>query len=194
MEVEVQVHGVEFVNLLCVSCGQTLCLSAFVFRGNRFWRIVTSDGVEPCHAKRFPDVRHLLSSGNLVVLVPDLVKQRRKFVAGNLNDSGFLVRYRCLLGPGVDLLNTIPDGLLRRDVRHGLAKLVSPLVLFFHPLHPLCVGLVEGLQTDCCTLSGAESLVGTKGSEQAAQELRKTEGPAVTLLCVSIIHPSLTPL
>jgi hypothetical protein len=78
VEVEVQVHGVEFVKLLCVICGQTLCLSDFVFRGNRFWRIVTSDGVEPCHAKRFPHVRHLLSSGNLAVRVPDLVKQRRK--------------------------------------------------------------------------------------------------------------------
>jgi hypothetical protein len=41
-----------------------------------------------------------------------------------------------------------------------------------------------------CALSGAESLVGTKGSEQAVHVLRKTEGPAAALLCVSIILPS----
>ncbi len=103
-------------------------------------------------------------------------------VEGNLNDSGLLVPYRCLLGPSVDLLNAILDGLLRRDVRHGLVMLVSPLVLFFHPLHPLRVDLVEGLKTDCCALSGAESLVGTKDSEQAVHELRKTERPDVVLL------------
>ena len=115
-------------------------------------------------------------------------------VSGNLNDSDMLVRYRCLLGPGVDLLNAFLDGLLLGDVRHGLAMLVSPLVLFFHPRHPLRVGLVEGLQTDCCALSGDESLVGTKGSEQAAHGIRKTEVPAAVLLCASIILPSLTPL
>ncbi len=82
VEVEVQVHGVEFVKLLYANCGQTLCLSDFDFTGNRFWRIVTSDGVEPCHAKRFPYVPHLLSSGNLAVLVPDLVKGRCPLVPG----------------------------------------------------------------------------------------------------------------
>jgi hypothetical protein len=103
-----------------------------------------------------------------------------------------LVRYRCLLGPGVDLLNAFLDGLLRRDVRHGLAMFVSPLVPFFHPLHLFRVGLVEGLQTDSCALSGAQSLVDTKGIEQAAHELRKTEALTVALLCVSVILPSLT--
>jgi hypothetical protein len=71
--------------------------------------------------------------------------------------------------------------------------LVSPLVLFFHPLHPLCVVLVEGIQTDFCALSGSESLVGTKGSEQAAHGIRKTKVPVTVLFCASIILPSLTP-
>ena len=81
------------------------------------------------------------------VLVQDLVKQRYKIVVVNLNDSDLLKRYQCVLGPGVDLPNVFLDGLLRCDVRHGFDMLVSPLVLFFHPLHPLRVGLIEGLQT-----------------------------------------------
>ena len=56
-------------------------------------RIITSEGVEICHSKFFPHVRHLIVCGNLVVLVHDLVKQRRKLVVENRNDSGLLVRY-----------------------------------------------------------------------------------------------------
>jgi hypothetical protein len=115
-----------------------------------------------------------------------------KIVAGNLNDSVLLKRYRCVLGPGVDLPNVFLDGLLRRDVRHGLVMLVSPLVLFFHPLQPLRVNLVEGSPTDYCTLSDTESLVGTKVREQTVHEFRKTEDPVETLLVDSIILPSLT--
>ena len=47
-------------------------------------------------------------------------------------------------GLGVDLLNTKVDGFFRRDVGHGLVMLVSPLVMFFHPLDPLRVDRVEG--------------------------------------------------
>jgi hypothetical protein len=36
------------------------------------------------------------------------------------------------------------DRFFRCDVGHGLAMLVSPLVLFFHPLDPIRVGRVEG--------------------------------------------------
>ena len=58
-EVQVQVHGVEFVKVVSTSSGhrlETFCLGDFVFGGNRFSRIFISDGVEPCHAKRFPYV------------------------------------------------------------------------------------------------------------------------------------------
>jgi hypothetical protein len=58
----------------------------------------------------------MLSSGNLAVLVPDLVNQRHKLVVDNLDDSGLLVRYRCLLGPDIDFLNAFLNGLFRCDV------------------------------------------------------------------------------
>jgi hypothetical protein len=109
-----------------------------------FWRIVTSEEVEVYHVKFFLDVRHLFACGNLTVLVHDLVKQRHKLVEAYRNYSGLLVRYRSLVGLGVDLLNTEVDVFFGRDVGHGFAMLVSPLVLFFHPLDPMRVVRVEG--------------------------------------------------
>jgi hypothetical protein len=94
--------------------------------------------------------------------------RRVSHMSDNLFSSGNLV----VLVPCVDLLTVILDGFLRRDVCHGIDKLVSQLVLLIHPLHPLRVGLVEGFQTDCCALCGDESLVGTKDSEQTVHEIR----------------------
>ncbi len=109
VEVNVQVHGVEFMKLVGASLVndiQTIGLGAFVFRGNRVWRIVSSEGVEICLVKLFLDVGHLLARGNLAVLVHNLVKQRRKLFAAYLDDSFLLVRYRRVLGLAGDLLNT----------------------------------------------------------------------------------------
>ena len=80
-----------------------------------------------------------------------------------------------LSGPGVDLLEVFLDGLLRCDVGHALAMLVSPLVVLFHPLDPFRVRVVEALQTYRFGIASTEFLVRAQASEQAAHELRKTE-------------------
>ena len=147
VKVNVQVHGVEFIKLVCASLGnviQTLCLRGFVFGRNLVWRIVTSEGVEISHAQLFLYVGHLLARGNLAVLVHNLVKQRRKVVTSHLDHSFLLVRYRSVLGLRGDLLDAEPDGFFWRDFGHELAMLVSPLVVFFHPLDTLRVGRVRG--------------------------------------------------
>ena len=65
---------------------------------------------------------------------PRSCQSRAPARSANRNDSVLLVRYRRVLGLGGDLPNAFLDGFLRSDVGHGLAMLVSPLVLFFHPL------------------------------------------------------------
>ena len=85
------------------------------------------------------------------------------------------------------------DGLLRHDVGHGLVMLVSPLVLFFHPLHSLCVGFVEGVQTHWWGLANAESLDGTKTRKHTVHQLRKTEVLVSALLSDTIFLPSHLP-
>ena len=85
----------------------------------------------------------MLASWNRDILVHDLVKQRSNVVAVNIHDSHNLIRCRSFLGLGVDRF-------LSRDFGDGLDTLTSPLVVHFHPPDPLCVGVVEGLQTDRC--------------------------------------------
>ena len=133
----------------------------------------------------------MLACGNLAVLVNDLLKQRRDVVAADTNDSGYLVRYRSVLGAGGHRLDACLDGVLRRDVADKVAMLVSPLVVLFHPLDPLRVGVVVVLQTNSRALASAEFLVRTQGSVHTAHELRKTEGIAATPLPRGLFLPSL---
>jgi len=147
VEVNVQVHGMELIKLVCASPGnvfQTRSLRGFVFRRNWVCWIVSSHGVEISHAQLFLHVGHLLARGNLAVLVQNLVKQRGKVVTAHLDHSFLLVRYRRLLGLAGDLHDAERDGLFWRDCSHELPMLVSPVVLFLHPLDPLLVGRVEG--------------------------------------------------
>ena len=113
-------------------------------------------------------------------------------VTTNTNDSGLLVRYRRTDGPGVDPLDSFLDGLLRRDVGHALAILVSPLVVLFHPLDPLSVRVVEDLETYRFGLTSAEFLVRAQAIEQASHELRKTEVLTTARASTSIFLLSIT--
>ncbi len=76
----------------------------------------------------------------------------------------------------------------------SFVMLVSPLVLFFHPLDPLRVGRVEGRQTDWCGLVIAESLVGTQDRPHSGHQLRKNDVlPAAPLFGATLLLPSLLP-
>ena len=92
----------------------------------------------------------MLASWNRDILVDDLVKQRSNVVAVNTHGSHNLIRCRSFLGLGVDRHTVCLDRFLSRDFGDGLDTLTSPLVVHFHPPDPLCVGVVEGLQTDRC--------------------------------------------
>ena len=66
------------------------------------------------------------------------------------------------------------------------------LPVLFHPLDPLHVGVVEGLQTDRFGLPSAEFLVRTQDSEQTGHEFRKTEDLTTVRASVSIFLLSIT--
>ncbi len=113
----------EFIKLSGASLDhvfQTRSFRGFVFRRNWVSGIVTSDGVEISHVQLFLHVGHLLPRGTLAVLVQNLVKQRGKVVTAHLDHSFLLVRYRCLLGLGGDLLDAELDGFFWCDCSHEL--------------------------------------------------------------------------